>query len=57
MMNDFGEAIEAFCRYVENKKNSAAKEPNITNINRKGAAPHVVLLLLLLCNPFRGMGA
>ena len=40
MVNDFGEAIAAFVA-------SAAKELNITNINWKGAAPHLKIGLPL----------
>ena len=40
MENSFGEAIAAFVAMPETRQIVPPKELNITNINRKGAAPH-----------------
>ena len=40
MENDFEEAIAAFVAMPERKQTAQPKELNITNIDRKGAAPH-----------------
>ena len=40
MENNFGESIAAFVAMSETRQIVPPKELNITNINRKGAAPH-----------------
>ena len=40
MLNDFEEAIVAFVAMPETRQTAQPKELDITNIERKGAAPH-----------------
>ena len=40
MVNDFGETIAAYVAMPETRQIAQPKEPNTTNINKKGAAPY-----------------